>query len=555
MSNSESTRATTPKTAKGIVTYVTHRGIYTIFRLGVRIWLYVKKQLHPAHTYIGQEITAKAIKQIKKDKPVYVSDDITVKKDSFKTALSYEDSILRMLKATGRHTLIKKLQASSQKLKKYANDPAKLYFEDYIDIYTLLGILKMHGVCPPARYLALIWLKHIAQEVYANSTNVFAQKPTVTSPPEDTVPLKSLVRLLQQKLLEYGVTPDEVEESKLLHEIHECPYVVVEDNTVYPQKVWNFKQAVLRQLERLGARPLEYQSLKDALTNEKVIAITGRAGTGKTTLVINELKDYTGLVVYTATTGKASRRFPQGITLHKWLGFDGKRFTSSDAYADILVIDEASMLTWQVLNEVFLREWKTLILVGDPEQLPPVGEGYAFRVLLKHIPKVELKEVKRGVMETQVIKVNTTKQALEIVRQIVQSLERQKKEYAVLAPYYDGILGVHNLNRVLAEIVPAERVIITRNYYSDGLVASNGDTGVLLGSNDGIGLIELKTGEIVEVPQKYYTHGYCFSVHKAQGSEWDYVVFVKTGNLSKELITSATTRARKTAFVIDKTVV
>jgi len=534
------------KNIKGIITYITQRGMYTILRLGMKTWLYVKNNLNLPHSCIGQEITAKALRQIKKDKPVYTTDTVHFKKDLFRTTPSYEESIVKMLKATGRHALLKKLLNNPNRMRKYANNPAKLYFEDLIDVYTLIGILRMRGVFAPDDYLMDVWIKHIAEEVYKNSTNVFAKRP------EDSVPLRSLVRLLSQKLKEHGSTTWQ-DEQKILNRIFLNPYVIIEDNTVYPAKVWNFKQTVLRKLENLNVKPGTYQSLKDALKTERVITVTGKAGTGKTTLVVNELKDYQGLVVYTATTGKASKRLPNGITLHRWLGFDGKRFTDYDAYADVLVIDEASMLTWQVLNEVFLRDWKNLIFIGDPEQLPPVGEGYAFRVILPLVPQIKLTEVKRGVMEVQTIKRTTIQDTIRTLKSLVASFERQKQDYAVLAPYYRGPLGVDNLNGELKKIAPVERVIVTKNYYNGGLIASNGDTGILLKTENGTGLIQLKTGEIVRIPSGYYTHGYCFSVHKAQGSEWDYVVFIKTSNLSDELITSATTRGKQKVYVLEVT--
>jgi hypothetical protein len=132
--------------------------------------------------------------------------------------------------------------------------------------------------------------------------------------------------------------------------------------------------------------------------------VSGAAGTGKTT-VINALlqaierSDGRGATFQLlAPTGKAAerlrdatdKRYPTA-TIHSFLAknawlndnltFRRHGGTREDSVATI-VVDEASMLSLDLLATLLRAvQWKAvrrLILVGDPNQLPPIGRGRAF---------------------------------------------------------------------------------------------------------------------------------------------------------------------------------
>lgn len=135
-----------------------------------------------------------------------------------------------------------------------------------------------------------------------------------------------------------------------------------------------------------------------------VSVLIGPAGTGKTTL----LKALVGLIgadraVLLAPTGKARVQLATKVggrvrtaTLASFLSrldrFDGQRYRILDDNgqridADLVVIDEASMLTEEMLAAALdaFRRIHRLVLVGDPRQLPPIGAGRPFVDLVSEL--------------------------------------------------------------------------------------------------------------------------------------------------------------------------
>jgi ATP-dependent exoDNAse (exonuclease V) alpha subunit len=130
------------------------------------------------------------------------------------------------------------------------------------------------------------------------------------------------------------------------------------------------------------------------------IFITGRAGTGKTTLLQSFVENTAKRVAVCAPTGVAALaaggqtihsllRLPIGIIGKRELGFIPKESLAVLAALDALVIDEVSMVSADVLDGIDrrLRQAKRrrntpfggvqLIMFGDPYQLSPVVSGQA----------------------------------------------------------------------------------------------------------------------------------------------------------------------------------
>jgi exodeoxyribonuclease V alpha subunit len=148
-----------------------------------------------------------------------------------------------------------------------------------------------------------------------------------------------------------------------------------------------------------------------AAAQHNMVLVCGGAGSGKTFTIsaITKLYEAKSLrVVLAAPTGKAAKRIEQvvgceAVTLHRLLGFKGKTFTAGPEApidADVIIVDEVSMvdvsLAWHLLRAIDF-ERTCLVLVGDHNQLPPVGPGNLLRDLIERqpIPTVVLDEVVR----------------------------------------------------------------------------------------------------------------------------------------------------------------
>ena len=139
------------------------------------------------------------------------------------------------------------------------------------------------------------------------------------------------------------------------------------------------------------------QGMEDTLDH---LFITGRAGTGKTTLLHEFVATTAKSVAVCAPTGVAALaiggqtihsllRLPLGIIGDRELGFIPKESLAVLANLDALVIDEVSMVSADVVDAIDrrLRQAKRrrnspfggiqMIMFGDPYQLSPVVSGQA----------------------------------------------------------------------------------------------------------------------------------------------------------------------------------
>lgn len=151
----------------------------------------------------------------------------------------------------------------------------------------------------------------------------------------------------------------------------------------------------------------EQANALERLTTRKLSVLVGRAGTGKTTVLGALLQSAAlraGGVLFLAPTGKARVRLGQkananAMTVAQFLyqlkRYDSARqlprFKGEDTYRKekTVVIDECSMLTMDdllaTLLALDLAHVERIILVGDPNQLPPIGVGRPFADLVAYL--------------------------------------------------------------------------------------------------------------------------------------------------------------------------
>ncbi|WP_236656123.1 AAA family ATPase [Acidiphilium sp. C61] len=163
--------------------------------------------------------------------------------------------------------------------------------------------------------------------------------------------------------------------------------------------VRGFGVAARRVDAAVSARPFLAEEQRAAIEHvcrpERISAVVGLAGAGKSTMLAAAREAWVaqGYHVHgAALAGKAAEGLEEsaGIasrTLASWergweRGFDrlGPR--------DVLVIDEAGMVGSKQLSRFITeadRAGAKIVLVGDPEQLQPIGPGAAFRAVAERI--------------------------------------------------------------------------------------------------------------------------------------------------------------------------
>lgn len=164
-------------------------------------------------------------------------------------------------------------------------------------------------------------------------------------------------------------------------------------------------------------------AIKNSLSSG-VFVITGGPGTGKTTIikaVADILSSCEFELAIAAPTGRAAKRITETTayeakTIHRLLEYsadpDGERMyfgrdSMNPLEIDALVVDEASMIDVLLMAALVdaLPSGVRLIIVGDADQLPPVGPGNVLRDILasESVDFARLTEIYRQAGESLIV--------------------------------------------------------------------------------------------------------------------------------------------------------
>ena len=343
--------------------------------------------------------------------------------------------------------------------------------------------------------------------------------------------------------------------------------------------------------------------------NKGLLILTGGPGTGKTTTIKGIIKVFEKQnldIALAAPTGRAAKRMTEltgkeAKTIHRLLEVEWdeddkpvfRRDVKNPLDCNALILDELSMVDISLFASLLdaLPLGCRLILVGDSDQLPPVGPGNVLHDLIKAevLPVVELNKVFRQAMESKIISnahkivvgempdlKNDGKDFFHMERtspfltaETVAELcaTRLKTAYGwdplsdiqVICPSKKGETGTINLNKILQnllnprdnkkqEIIIAgqlfregDKVMQTKNNYNiewesedeKGTGIFNGDIGILdkIDAKSGLATINFD-GRIAELPAEHLADldlSYAITVHKSQGSEFKAVIIPAMG--------------------------
>ncbi len=323
----------------------------------------------------------------------------------------------------------------------------------------------------------------------------------------------------------------------------------------------------------------EQRSAVQASLAAGITVITGSAGSGKTTTlraIIAGLEKHRISYWLCAPTGRAAKRITEvtgrdATTIHRMLGIGGsaaaRRSARNPIPAEYVICDECSMIDLALFRDmVEAIGWNgRLVLIGDPNQLPPVGPGAPFRDVIEsgRFPVIRLTRVHRqkersGIIEVaDAIRTGTCPQPPnqndaywfkisdpERIASTVVSLVTERipatfsipfEEIQVIAPMRKGGVGIDALNQRIRQAVqppgkPAfgpflldDRVMQIENDYERGVF--NGELGRItrIESAKQRVMVDFEgiqdTVEYAPADLHKLALAYCISVHRFQGSQ------------------------------------
>ena len=379
----------------------------------------------------------------------------------------------------------------------------------------------------------------------------------------------------------------------------------------YAGKEYSDIDDLIKNAETVGGvvfNEIQRRAIKIAV-EKGILILTGGPGTGKTTTLRGILYVFEALgleVELAAPTGRAAKRMTEltgkeAMTIHRLLEVEWddeeqpyfQRNKRNPLTAQAVIVDELSMVDSRLFSDLLdaLPIGCRLIMVGDSNQLPPVGAGNVLHDMIEsgRLPVVELSEVFRQAMESMIISnahaivagempdlnchdrdfffISRSDPAAASAAICELCAERLPKAYGfsplddiqVLCPSKKGETGTVNINKMLQQLINppspgkkqhtfgtrvfrvGDKLMQTRNNYNiewssddrEGLGIYNGDIGILEEIDEAETILKIRFDDrIARVPFESSVDldfAYAVTVHKSQGSEFPAVIIPVTG--------------------------
>lgn len=409
-------------------------------------------------------------------------------------------------------------------------------------------------------------------------------------------------------------------------------YYFDKEERVYRKDIKEYEDILVRNIQRIykSRRPVYYdeelvndiiknagttlakeqKNVFNAMKREGISLIVGGPGVGKTfcvNLLIEYMRRYSSEedICLIAPTGCAAQKMSEKAngmksqTIHSLLGLrpfarkndDIALYDSNNQLPyKYYIIDEFSMADLKICSLLFsaIPNHATVIIVGDPDQLPSVGTGNVLADFIKSsiFETFRLTEIFRQAEDSRIIdnarlvrdgitdlaegsdfhifKYRSSKETTEACLSHVKATDGD--DLQILCPIKKYEEGTRNINNVLQSMTDhsgqygkvygahtyyvGDHVITIRNNKEDNYF--NGEPAVITLIDDGGVLIRFVNGDetyIKNADLGDITPSKALTAHKSQGNEYDRVVFLLTDKskamLSRQIFYTAITRAKK----------
>ncbi|MCF7851826.1 MAG: exodeoxyribonuclease V subunit alpha [Simkaniaceae bacterium] len=369
-----------------------------------------------------------------------------------------------------------------------------------------------------------------------------------------------------------------------------------------------------------GLNELQRQAVK-ASFEESILIIAGGPGCGKTYVAKKIIECFQQLskvpikIEVCAPTGKAVQNIEKSIqgdgdldihfgTLHSLLKFNPQCYKQKDSAfidANIILVDECSMIDVKLFSQLLasIHPSSQLILLGDPNQLPPVESGTIFNDLCLYSPikKVILTECLRTKSQdllrlahlffepraSQLLKKiqGENNQTFsfhslhdvhgELLKSYAENLffpnpanarfseiESAFMEKKILCSHNRGLYGSTHINRMIMQYLLKEvlddtslaiPIILTKNYPKLRLM--NGTQGIWVKDGDQELFYFSEISGFRSIPKMLlpaHDLAFAISIHKSQGSEYQDIIMLlddEMEGIGRESIYTGITRSRR----------
>lgn len=350
---------------------------------------------------------------------------------------------------------------------------------------------------------------------------------------------------------------------------------------------------------------------------QRMTIICGHPGTGKTTIV-------DCMLAHLPANNKCLLLTPTGMALNNLMSrcskYERTRFATihrmlyepqffEDFRPSYVIVDESSMIDFYLFEEIarVCRMYDAkLVLLGDMDQLPPIGAGTPVNSIIQsgYASVFRLKVLKRqskGALRNTIKKMSTggcpsladfDQESLcfepferfdkDVVQRVVRCHGLDMNTTRFVTPQHKYAGGTEEINRILQKLflpmnaIPffpsykvttpmydGDLVVRTVNDYRPESLFANGDIGYVRTSNE-LGLCNvhyLNSDKIDKVfindLYREFSLAYCLTVHKVQGSQYDNIVVLMSpehqmwkNNDSRAMLYTAISRAKHKCVIL-----